>query len=109
MQECREIELGAMRNLVDDLARQRMILCEPSRLDRAYRAHRAEEMLVDGVVMVHRELHHADDAAEVGNEPAEHTSLVHAPERGLGGVARREDVEKQTVCLAILTQMGVDA
>ena len=34
MQERRKIELGAMRDLVDDLARERVILCEASRLDR---------------------------------------------------------------------------
>ena len=106
VQEGREIELGAMRDLMDDLARERVILGKAARLDRADPADRAEEVLVDRVVMVHRELHHADDAAEVGNEPAEHAGLVHASERGLGRVARSEDLEKQAVRLRIVPQAG---
>ena len=86
-----------------------MILREPSRLDRAERADRADEMLVDRVVMVHRELHHPDDAAEIGNEPAEHAGLVHAPERDFRRVARGQDLEKQAVRLGIVAQAGVDA
>ena len=70
-----------MGDLGHDLRRERKILRRPSRFDCAEFADGANEMFIDRVVMVHRELHHADDAAEVGNEPAEHTGLVHAPER----------------------------
>ena len=60
----------------------------------AEHSDRAQQVLVDRVVVVHRELHHPDDAAEIGNEPAEHAGLVHAPQRGLRRVARSEDLEE---------------
>ncbi len=99
VQERREIKLGAMGDLRHDLGGERQFLLQPSRLDRAELADRANEMLVDRVMMVHRELHHADDAAEIGDEPAEHAGFVHAPQRDFRRVARREDFEEQPVRL----------
>ena len=109
MQERREIKLGAMGDLGHDLGGERQLLRQPSRFDRAEFADGANEMFIDRVVMVHRELHHPDDAAEIGDEPAEHAGFVHAPERDFRRVARREDLEKQAVRLLILAQSGVDA
>ena len=77
MQERREIELGAMRNLRQDLGGERQFLAKPSGFDRAEFADGANEMLIDRVVVVHGELHHADDAAEFRDEPAEHAGFVH--------------------------------
>ncbi len=107
VQEGGEVELGAVLDLKNDLAHQRVILGEAPRLDRAERADRAQEMLVDRVVVVHGELHHADHAAEIGNEPAEHASLVHSPQRGLGRAARGEDLEEQAVCIRVRAQKRV--
>ena len=87
MQKCREIELGAMRDLGHDLGGERQFLAKPARFDRAEFADRANEMLIDRVMMVHRELHHADDAAEIGDEPAEHAGFVHPAERDFGRVS----------------------
>ena len=109
MQKRREIKLGAVGDLRHDLGGERQFLAKPSRFDRAEFADGANEMLIDRVVMVHRELHHADDAAEIGDEPAEHASFVHAPERDFRRVARREGLEKKAVRLLVLAQAGVDA
>ena len=79
------------------------------RLDVAQRADGAQKMLVDGVMMVHRELHHPHDAAEVGNEPAKHSGLVHPAERRFRRAARGQHFEKQPVRLGILAQRCVDA
>ena len=65
-------------------------------------------MLVDRVMVIHRELHHADHAAEVGNEASEHPGFVHAPERRLGRAARGQDFQKQPVGFRIGAQLGVD-
>ena len=49
-----------------------------------YRSDIAEcpqQMLIDRVVMIHVELHHRDDAAELGNKPAEDAGFVHVPQR----------------------------
>ena len=43
-------------------------------------------MFVHGVVVVHVELHHRDDAAKGADEAAEHAGFVHSPQDDLGVV-----------------------
>ncbi len=66
-------------------------------------------MLVDRVVVIHAELHHPDDAAEVGNEASQHPRFVHAAQHDFGTVARGEYLEKETIRLGIIAQIRVDA
>ena len=80
-----------------------------SRLDLAQHADGAQQVLVDRVVVVHRELHQPDDAAEIGDEAAEHARLVHPPQRRLGRPPRGEDLQEQPVGLRVGAQLGVDA
>ena len=47
----------------------------------------ADQVLVHRVVVVHVELHHRHDPAELRHEAAEHAGLVHAPQRRLGVAA----------------------
>ena len=91
------------------LADQRVLLLQRARLDLAQHADGAQQVLVDRVVVIHRELHQTDDAAEVGDEAPEHARLVHPPERRLRRSARSEDFEEQPVRLRIGAQLGVDA
>ena len=65
-------------------------------------------MLVDGVVMIHRELHEPDDAAEFRDELAEHAGFVHPPQRILGRAARSQHFHEQAVGFGIGAQLGVD-
>ena len=44
----------------------------------------AQEMLVHGVVVIHVELHHRDNAAEGAHEAAQYARLVHPPQDDLG-------------------------
>ena len=64
-----------------------MIFDKTMRFDVGKDAHRAQEMLINGIVMIHIELHHRDDLTEVGHEPAEHASFVHASQNRFGRVA----------------------
>ncbi len=65
-------------------------------------------VLVDRVDMVHVVLHLRDDAAEIGDEAAEHASLVHPPQRGFRILFRSQDFEEQAVGLGVLAQLAVD-
>ena len=65
-------------------------------------------MLVHRVVVVHVELHHGDDAAEVGNETPEHASFVHAPQRRLRVLGGAEHLEKDAVGFRVVAQLVVD-
>ena len=85
-----------------------MLVLDPLAVDLGEHADRAEEMLVDRVVVVHVELHHRDDAAEIRDEAAEHAGLVHPPQHHLRRVARGQDVEEQAVRLGVVAQRRAD-
>src|SRR3546814_19385994 len=61
--------------LVHDHGRQRMIFLEPVLLDIGEQPDRADRMFVDGIMMIHVELHLRDDAAEIRHEAAEKPRL----------------------------------
>ena len=109
VQESRHVERRAMADVGQDFAEQRMVLVEQPGFDLAQHADRAQQMLVDRVVMVHRELHHADDAAEIRNEAAEHARFVHSSQRRFGRAARGQDFQEEPVGFWIGAQPGVDA
>ena len=77
-------------------------------LDLREDADAAQQMLVDRVVVIHVELHHRDDLAEFGDQPAEHAGLVHAAQVQLRIAVRGQNVEKQPVGLGVLAQIAGD-
>ena len=79
-----------------------MVLLQVAALDRGEQADRPDRMLVDGIMVVHVELHLRDDAAEVGNEAAEHAGLVHPPQHQLGMMDARQHFQKQRIGSRIL-------
>ena len=76
--------------------------------DLGQHADAADQMLVDGVVMIEVELHHRDDVAEFRHEFSEHARLVHAPKHDFGRVFRADNLAEKLVCLLILAQFRVD-
>ena len=109
VQERGDIYRGPVRDRRQDLADQRVILLQPPGLDLAENADRAQEMLVNGIVVVHRKLHHPDDLAKFGDEAAQNACLVHAAQHDLRGASRRQDLDEETVSLGIVAQRRVDA
>ena len=77
-------------------------------LDVGQHADGADQVLVHGVVVVHVELHHRHDLAEVGHEAAEHAGLVHAPQRRLGALVGAQHLQEDAVGLRIVAQLVVD-
>ena len=65
-------------------------------------------MLVDRIMVIHVELHLGDDAAEIGNEAAEHAGLVHPPEHRLGIARAGQHVEEQGIGARIGAHLIVD-
>ena len=84
--------------------RQRMHLLAVAALDLGEHADAAQQVLVDRVVVVHRELHHRDDLAEIGDQLAEQPGLVHAPQIELGIAVGGQHVEEQPVGLGVAAQ-----
>ncbi len=85
-----------------------MVVEKPPGADRREHADRADQVLVHRVVVVHVELHHRDDLAEVGNEAAENARLVHLPEHLLGVLRLAQDLDEKPVRLRILLHLAVD-
>ena len=77
-------------------------------LDLVQDADGEDGVLVDRIDMVHVVLHLRDDAAEIGDEAAEHAGLVHAPQGRLGILARGQDLHEEAVRLGVGAQIGVD-
>ena len=85
-----------------------MILLQLAALDRRQQADRADRMLVDGVMVVHVELHLRDDAAEVGHEAAEHAGLVHPAQHGLRRIHAGQHLHEQGVGARVVADLAVD-
>ena len=73
----------------------------PHQEPRRQHPDRLQEMLVDGVVVIHAELHHGHDPPEIGDEAAEHAGLVHPPQHDLGRAAGGQDLEEEPVGLRV--------
>ncbi len=103
VQEQCYIEQGAMlgQNLPHQVAGKHELIVAAT-FDLREDADAAQQVLVHGVVVIHVELHHRDDAAERRHEAAEHAGLVHPPQHGLGVVIRGQDLEEQPVRLLVL-------
>jgi hypothetical protein len=84
MEQHRHIERPAARQGLNEVGGERVVVGQVAMLDVGQDAHGAQQMLVHRVVVIHVELHQRDDPAEVGDEPAEHAGLVHAPQHRFG-------------------------
>lgn len=100
--------LAALLQAGHQRMRQRMHLLAIAALDLGQHADAADQVLVDRVVVVHRELHHGDDLAEVGDQPAQQPGLVHPSQIEFGIAVRGQYVEEQPVGLFVAPQRFVD-
>ena len=108
VQEGGDIERAPIVDGAHDLARHGMIDRELAALDAGEEADGAEQMLVHREVVIHVELHHRHDAAEVADEAAEHAGLVHLAQRAFGVASVGQKPHEQTVGGRIAAQIVVD-
>ena len=108
VQQDRDVERTPRSELGKKLGGERMVVGQLATVDGGGQADRADGMLVDGIVMVHVELHLRDDLAEIGDEPAEHFRLVHPAEHRIGVVAPGQRVEEDGVGERVVADL-VDA
>ena len=108
VQERGDVQGAPVLDGADDLGRQRQLVAGAAALDVGQHADGAHEMLVDRIAVVHVELRHADDAAELGHEAAEHAGLVHAPQRHLGIGVAGQQIDEDAVGLRVVAQLVVD-
>src|SRR5579872_2773848 len=85
-----------------------MFTLQVAALDRSEETKRPDRMFVDRIMMVHVKLHLRDDAAEVRNETAEYSGLVHPAQNHLGLIDRGKDLHEQRVCTGILTHRSLN-
>ena len=93
----RDIQHAARDDLRKDLGRQRVIGGQIATFDPRQQADRPDGMLIDGIVMIHVELHLRDDTAEIGHEPAEDAGFIHPAEYHFRIARGCQDVQKQCV------------
>ena len=92
-----DVEHPARSYLGENLSRQRMVLDQRPAFDLGKQADGADRMFVDGVVVVHVELHLRDDAAEVGDEAAEDAGFVHPAQDHVGAVAVGQCLDEEGI------------
>ena len=102
MQECCDKQRPPVLNGTEDRGRERQLGGKFAPLDRSDIAERPQQVLIDRIVMIHIELHHRDDAAELGNEPAEYAGFVHVPQRYFRIALRGKQRQKNLVGFAIV-------
>ena len=72
-----------------------MILAQLPSFDHRGQADRTDAMLVDGIVMIHVELHLRDDTSEVGNKAAKYPRLVHPSQDKVRPLPMGQHVEEE--------------
>ncbi len=87
---------------------ERMVLLERALLDPGEQADRPQTMLVNSIMVIHVELHLGDDAAEIGNEAAEHARLVHPAKHRLRIARRGQHIEEKRIGLGVTAHRRVD-
>ena len=80
---------------MDDLGGDRGFVPELALLDAVQDADGPDRVLVHRIGVVHVVLHLRHDPAERRNQAAEHTGLVHPPERDIGRPGRGQHVQEQ--------------
>ena len=88
MQQGRHEQGPARLDFRHHRGRHRCRLGKTAILDLVEDADDLNGMLVDSVAVIHVELHHRDDLAEIGKEAAQHAALIHQAEHAFGIVFR---------------------
>ncbi len=85
-----------------------MIGGEQPALDLREQADGADRVFIDGVVMIHVELHLRVDPAKVRHEATKHARFVHPAQRGFRILATAEQFEEQPVCALVAAHLAID-
>ena len=104
VQQHRHVERAARLHGLHHPGGDRHLVRERPVLDPAQYADRHDGVLVDREDVIHVVLHLGHDAAEIGDEAAEHAGLVELPEGSFRVLGRGQHVEEQPVRLRILAQ-----
>ena len=109
MQEERDIKRSAIGDRGQDFRADRMVFGQTPALDARHNADCAQQMLVHRIVVIHVELHHRDNAAEIGDEAAQNARFIHSAQHGLRCLVRGHNVQKQAIGFRIFAQLGINA
>ena len=108
VQQHGHIQRPARGELGKFAGRARVISGQQTALDLAQQPDGADRVFIDGVVVIHIELHLRVDPPEIGHEAAKHTRFVHPAQRGFGILAARQQIEKNRIGALVPAQLAVD-
>ena len=77
MQQQRNAELPPQGNFLDRRCRHGSNISQRAGFDTVQNTHGKDGMLINGVTVVHIELHHRDDTPEIRHEFADKAAFIH--------------------------------
>ena len=108
VQQERDVEDPAVHALLQDRGRHGQGFDEVAVLDLGQVPDALDGMLVDGVVVIHVELHHRHDRFELGDKRRQHAQLVHPAQRAVGIAVFQQQVEEDAPGLFRIAHLVVD-
>jgi hypothetical protein len=108
VEKSRDVQRPPVLDRADDRRRHRQLARSGTVLDLTQLPDGSDQMLVDREVVIQVELHQRHDLAELRDEPAKHTGLVHPPQSRLRILGRAKHVEKDAVGLRVGAHPVVD-
>ena len=108
VQEHRDVQDAAVADHRHDFMGDGEFRGVPARLNLRQRAKRAQQMFINGVMVVHVELHHRDDTAKFGHEFPQQAGFIHPAQRNFRRMVRGQQFHKQAVCLGVCPQRRID-
>mgnify|MGYP003343222602 CR=1 FL=1 len=88
MKEQAEIQNLAIDDFRQQIANNFFLLWQASGLKIRKAADRAQQMLIDSIMMIHVELHQRDDPAEIRNKATQNAGFIHASQYNFRHIAR---------------------
>ena len=74
-----------------------MVLFQLAPVDISQQTNRADGMFVDGIMVIHVELHLRDDTPKIRNKPAKDRGFIHPAKHRLGIARRCQNIEEKGI------------
>ena len=94
MQQRRHKQGPPRFNFRHHLGGYRRCLCQFARFDIMQDTDHLDRVLINGIAVIHVELHHCYNPPEIVHVTAQHTTFIHQPQNAFRISLRRQDIDE---------------